>query len=82
VKMNRLTSEGMLEEIQRRLAIPTWSYSFTPHAWFFPNDVAPHSASFKYRCKKLHALGLLERSESYGRWGYRYRVPILTGDVQ
>ncbi len=78
----RITPEDMLKEIQKRLTVPTWNYSFKPHEWFFPGDVAPHSTSFKYKCNKLYELGLLERSEGYGRWGYRYRVPISKSDIE
>ena len=42
--------------------------------WFFPSDIIPHSAKFKYACKKYHHLGKLERfGNSKDRWGYMYR---------
>jgi len=68
--------EQILEEVIRKLARTYWNYNFKPNEWFFPSDVSPHSTSFKYKCKKLHALGMLERQgDSSDRWGYRYRVP-------
>jgi len=67
--------EQMLEEVKRRLTLTYWNYSFKPTEWFFPSDVTPYSNSFKYKCKKLHALGMLERQgDGTARWGYRYRV--------
>lgn len=75
--MKRLTTEEILADVVRSLAIPKWNYSFEPNDWFFPSDVRPHSSTFKYRCKKLHALGLLERDgDSPSRWGFRYRAPL------
>lgn len=67
--------QEMLQEVKDALEIKRWGYSFTPHQWFRPDDVMPHSPSFKYICKKLHGLGLLERRPTSGRWGYFYRVP-------
>lgn len=67
--------EEWLLEVKRQLTIKRWNHSFKPNEWFFPSDVIPHSTQFKYRCKKLYEAGLLERSESHGRWGWRYRVP-------
>lgn len=64
-----------LENIKRLLAIPRWNYSFEQNDWFFPSDLLPHSTRIKYVCKKLYEVGLLERTDGYGRWGYRYRVP-------
>ena len=72
----RLTPDEMLADVERRLAIPRWNMNFKSHDWFFPNDVAPHSSKFKYMCKKLHGLGMLERNGGgSNRWGYTYRVP-------
>ena len=74
--MARMTPEDMLKDVQESLAIRRRTYNYEPHDWFFPSDVHPHSNSFKYQCKKLHTLGMLERSAGFGRWGYTYRVPI------
>lgn len=66
-----------LEDVKRRLATPKWNISHKPHEWFFAGDVAPHSNTFKYRCKKLYEAGVLERQgDGTNRWGYRYRVPL------
>ena len=47
----------------------------TPDGWFFPTDVAPHDASFKYACQKFHKIGLLERQgDSTDHYGYQYRI--------
>jgi len=67
--------EEWLEEVKRKLTIKHWNYSHEPDAWFFPSDVAPHDAQFKYRCTRLYEAGLLERhGDSKDRWGYRYRI--------
>lgn len=71
----RLDPAEGIAEIKRRLTAKYWNMSFTLDDWFFPGDLSPHSARFKYMCKKLYALGLLERTESYGRWGWRYHIP-------
>ena len=71
----RMKLEEWLAEVKRLLAIKRWNYTHKPDAWFFPSDVAPHSAQFKYRCKKLYEAGLLERhGDSKERWGYQYRI--------
>ncbi|KKL82683.1 hypothetical protein LCGC14_1982290 [marine sediment metagenome] len=64
-----------LASVIRALAESRCNTKLKPHAPFFPSDAVPHSSKFKYKCKKLYEAGLLERSEGYGRWGYRYRVP-------
>ena len=66
--------KDMLEEIKRSLAGEFWNHSYMPTDWFFPSDVSPHDSSFKYLCKRLHEIGLLNRSGNPGRWGYRYQV--------
>jgi hypothetical protein len=67
---------GNLDYVKNALAIKHWNYSFAPNDWFRPDDVSPHDKHFKYICCKLHRFGLLERSDTCGRWGYRYRIPI------
>ena len=49
-------------------------YGHKRNDWFFPDDIAPHSSQFKYRCNKLYMSGLLERDQTCGRWGYQYRI--------
>lgn len=60
-----------LESVERRQR----SYAIKPNDWFFPSDVYPHSAKFKYRCGVLAKAGIIETDNSSGRWGKRYRVP-------
>jgi len=77
LKGELMKPEEMLEIVKQRLTVIHWNYSFKPHDWFFPNDVAPHSNSFKYKCKKLYSLRMLERQgDNTNRWGYQYRVPV------
>lgn len=61
-----------LESVQKRQRS---GYSIKPNDWFFPSDVYPHSARFKYRCSVLAKAGIIETDNSTGRWGKRYRVP-------
>jgi len=78
-----MKAKQMLEEVKKRLTEKHWNYSFKPHSWFFPSDAAPHDASFKYKCKRLYKLGLLERrGDSNARWGFSYRVPELKEEVK
>jgi hypothetical protein len=71
----RLSLDGMLANVKRRLAIKQWSISFKMDDWFFPSDVTSHSSNFKYQCKKLYEAGLLERrGNKTDRWGYRYKI--------
>ena len=75
--MARMTIEEMIADLKRRLLAPRWNMKFAIDEWFFPGDVAPHSAQFKYRCKKLYEASLLERQDSsLNRWGYSYRVKV------
>lgn len=60
-----------LESVQKRQR----SYEIKPNDWFFPSDVYPHSAKFKYRCGVLAKAGIIETDNSSGRWGKKYRVP-------
>lgn len=71
----RLNPTEMMAGVRRRLTAKYWNMSFTLDDWFFPNDLSPHNARFKYMCKKLYGLGLLERTDSAGRWGYKYHIP-------
>ena len=76
--MKRVTLDEMLDEVKHRVGISTYHYE--NGSWFMPNDIAPHSSRFKYRCKKLYEAGLLERQgTSRDRWGYSYRVKLLEG---
>ena len=71
----RLDFDEMMAQVRRYLTRKYWSMSFTLDSWFFPSDLSPFDAGFKYRCKKLYEMGLLERSASAGRRGYRYHIP-------
>ena len=62
-----------LDEVKRK--IHNFPYGHKENSWFFPCDIAPHSAQFKYRCKKLAEAGLLTRGFN-GRWGYSYRISV------
>lgn len=74
----RLNPDEMMAEVKERLTAEYWSMSFTLDSWFFPGDLYPHSTAFRYKCKKLYELGLLERQGDWGaRWGYRYHIPSL-----
>lgn len=73
----RLNPDDMIAEVERKLTAKYWNMSFTLDSWFFPSDLCPHSLAFKYRCKKLYELGLLERQgDGRARWGYRYHIPM------
>ena len=71
----------MMEEVRRLLTKEYWNMSFTLDSWFFPSDLIPFSTVFKYKCKKLFKLGLLERSNGAGRWGYRYHIPHFVNEA-
>lgn len=74
----RLKPAEMMAEVRRRLTAKYWNMSFTLDDWFFPNDLSSYDARFKYVCKKLYGLGLLERQPPdgwAGRWGYQYHIP-------
>jgi len=77
----RLNPNEMMAEVRHCLIRKYWNMSFTLDSWFFPSDLHPYDASFKYRCKKLYELGLLERDNSAGRWGWRYHIPQTSQEV-
>jgi len=68
----RLSPDEMLAKVRRLLATSSYLHK---DGWFFPSDLIPLSSSFKYQCKKLYGLGLLEREgDANSRWGYSYRI--------
>ena len=75
--MKRQTPAQMFKDVKERLTVIHRNYRFKPHDWFRPDDVAPHSLHFKYICKRLYSLGLLEGCRG-DRWGWSYRVPKAT----
>ena len=71
----KLDPDEMMAEVKHKLTREYWNMSFTLDSHFFPSDLSPFDTGFKYKCKKLHELGLLERDDNPGRWGYRYHIP-------
>ncbi len=66
--MKRLTPNEMLEYVAECLAEAP--YYNSRNAKFRPDDVCPHSPSFKYKCAKLYKLGMLVRGRWHGYVGY------------
>lgn len=65
----------MLDELKYQLSLKRWNYNYGLHDWFFPEDVVRHSKKFKYMCRRLYSLGLLER-DTGSPFGYTYRIPL------
>ena len=76
--MKRETLDESLSDVKILLAIPH-RYTIDPYSWWMPSDVLPHSPQFKRKCVKLCKAGLLERrGDGSSRWGYSYRLPLLS----
>jgi len=71
----RIDLQEALALVKGMLSRKFWNPKhYEPNDWFFPSDLA-NSPQFKYKCKKLYEVGLLERrGDENDRWGYQYRV--------